>query len=211
MRRDFKIDYHLRELKIAEDPKSPSHVLPDFSDGDRCVLDIGCGIGQILSTMVQRNDRLVIGLDLDFWSLEFGRNRFDHIEFVNGAAESLPFRDGGFDFVFSRVSLPYTNIPEALSEIARVLKPNGRVWLTLHPFSMLLRNLKNSFLMNGISLSVFCKQFPLPFNGKYESVQFETGIVKALKIAGFENIRVDKGRHFVVTGRRNTHVRLDER
>jgi ubiquinone/menaquinone biosynthesis C-methylase UbiE len=101
-----EIEYHLRELHIAEDAKSPSHILPDYSENDRYILDIGCGIGKTLSVEKRRSGGLMVGLDVDLRSLTFGRNRFGHLEFVNGTAEELPFRSGTFDFVFSRVSLP---------------------------------------------------------------------------------------------------------
>jgi ubiquinone/menaquinone biosynthesis C-methylase UbiE len=53
------------------------------------------------------------------------------------SGEALPFRDQSFDFLFSRVALPYMNIPVALAEFRRVLKPGAGLWLSLHPLSML--------------------------------------------------------------------------
>src|SRR5207245_11078047 len=49
--------------------------------------------------------------------------------------ELLPFREASFDFVFSRVALPYMHIPKAASEMGRVLKPGGGLWCLLHPLS----------------------------------------------------------------------------
>jgi hypothetical protein len=94
------------------------------------------------------------------------------------------------------------------------------VWLTLHPFSKLFKDMKNSFVrrefrdvifrlyvfMNGVSLSILRKQLPWPLSGKYESVQFETGVVKALRSAGFESIKADRGRHFVVSAEKDCAV-----
>jgi ubiquinone/menaquinone biosynthesis C-methylase UbiE len=212
-----KINYHLQELQIARDSGLGSHILPDFSENDHVILDIGCGIGQTLCATRQRgNNKLLVGLDIDHTSLEYGRLQFSYIEFVNGGAEFLPFRDSSFDLVISRVSLPYTNIPRALSEIRRVLKQEGKVWFTLHPFSTLRKDLKNSVLhlnfrdvlfrfyvlTNGIVFHFSGRQFALPFTEKYESFQSEAGIVRALINAGFKNYTVQNGRHFVVTAQR---------
>lgn len=45
---------------------------------------------------------------------------------VAGDEERLPFRDGGFDLVFSPLSLHWTNdLPGALIQLRRALKPDG--------------------------------------------------------------------------------------
>jgi ubiquinone/menaquinone biosynthesis C-methylase UbiE len=51
--------------------------------------------------------------------------------------DPLPFDDGEFDFVFSATALHYVeNLSKTMSEIARVLKPEGRfIASVLHPSS----------------------------------------------------------------------------
>src|SRR6202035_1262407 len=45
-----------------------------------------------------------------------------------GAAESLPFADASFDWAISRMSAHHWHdVPRALAEVRRVLKPGGRV------------------------------------------------------------------------------------
>ena len=58
-----------------------------------------------------------------------------------------------FDLVISRVSLPYTDIPQSLSEIARVLREDGRVWLSLHPFSKTVKHLMSALSQFRIKAS----------------------------------------------------------
>jgi ubiquinone/menaquinone biosynthesis C-methylase UbiE len=210
------IAYHLRELETVRNPESPFHVMPEFSQNDQVILDIGCGIGQTLVTFVFEHDKLLVGLDIDLDSLSFGHRQFHHIKFVNATAECLPFQDNSFDFVISRVSLPYTNIPQSLAEIARVLKNNGRVWLTMHPFSMVIKHLGRSIrnckikdvfyrsyvIANGVFFHLFSRLLQFPVNKKYESFQTESRIKQCIKNVGFVEVYVQKGKHFICTARK---------
>lgn len=211
-----RITYHLRELEIARNQESPYHVMPRFSETDQAILDIGCGIGQTFVASSLENGKLLVGLDIDLDSLLYGQSQFAYINYVNGTAECLPFQSDSFDFVISRVTLPLTNIPKSLMEVRRVLKETGRVWFTLHSFSITLKQLKNSVLKfqikdiifriyviaNGILFHLFQKQFAFPVNNRYESFQTESGITKVLKNAGFRNLAIQKGTHFTVTAQK---------
>jgi ubiquinone/menaquinone biosynthesis C-methylase UbiE len=59
-----------------------------------------------------------------------GAEQFPRIPFVLGDAVSLPFADGAFDGVLCLRNLIYVkDLPEALSEIRRVLGPGGKFCL----------------------------------------------------------------------------------
>lgn len=47
-------------------------------------------------------------------------------------AERLPFADAGIDLVLSQFGLEYTDLPRALAEVRRVLRPGGRLALVVH-------------------------------------------------------------------------------
>jgi arsenite methyltransferase len=112
--------------------------------GDERVLDVGCGRGAVLTMVAKLLPRgRVVGIDL--WSTAdqsgnghdaAGRNLElegvrDRCALVTGDMRSMPFGDASFDLVIS--SLAIHNIIEragrtrAIEEIARVLKPGGRV------------------------------------------------------------------------------------
>ena len=210
------ISYHLRELEIARNQEPPYYVMPRISENDKAILDIGCGIGQTFVASSIENGKLLVGLDIDLDSLLYGKGQFSYINYVNGTAECLPFKSDSFNFVFSRLSLPYTDIPRSLSEIRRVLKEDGNVWFVLHSFSRTLKELKKSVvkfgikgtilriyvIANGIFLHLFGKQFAFPLHNRYESFQTESGITKALKKAGFRNIAIHRVTHFIVTAQK---------
>jgi SAM-dependent methyltransferase len=110
----------------------------------------------------------------------------------------LPFPDESFDFVFSRVALPYMNIPDALAEIGRVLRSGGRFWTVLHSPEMLMDRVRAdisdgntrdlvfcAFVMfNSVFLRMSGKQIRI--RGHCETVQTRAGFEKLLRIHGFE-------------------------
>lgn len=218
MSENSNINYHLKELGIARNLESPQRVMPDFTENDRAILDIGCGIGQTIVASNLGGDRLLVGIDPDLECLVYGNAQFDGINFINGTAESLPFKADSFDMVFSRVALPYTNIPNSLLEIERVLHNNGKVWLLLHPFSMAIKGLKDAVvklsfkkiilqiyvLGNGIYFHLFGKVFAFPLLRRFESFQSITGIRRAMAKAGFENIIISRGIHILVTAQKRS-------
>lgn len=47
-------------------------------------------------------------------------------------AENLPFADGSFDLVTSQFGVEYAELPLALAQVCRVLKPGGHLCLVMH-------------------------------------------------------------------------------
>ena len=95
---------------------------PTFFDGER-TLDIGCGPR---GSLEWATGDCRVGLDpLASRYAEFGITRHT-MRYVNGAAEQMPFRSGGFDIITSLNSLDHVDdIDAATSEICRVLRPGG--------------------------------------------------------------------------------------
>lgn len=206
--------YHLEELEIARTVGHPNHVLPNFPLTIDSVLDIGCGAGQTLVACNFTDGTFVCGLDQDTEALSLGRQLTRGIHFLCGQGESLPFENASFAGVFSRVALPYMHIPTALHEMARITKPGGHIWLLLHPFSMTFQSLGSALLSgnpkriayqcyilaNSLLFHLTGQMIRYPLARKRcESFQTATGITRALQGLGFENIKVEKGRFFVVT------------
>ena len=95
------------------------------------VLDIGCGDG-VLGSALARRGAHVTGLDPDPQMLAAAHRRAQsesiELRLVRGRAETLPFEDETFDRVVAVTVLCF--VPEtdrAISEIARILKPGGRL------------------------------------------------------------------------------------
>jgi ubiquinone/menaquinone biosynthesis C-methylase UbiE len=112
-------------------------------DGQR-VLDLGCGRGRHLHALYWHERALdVTGLDLDFADLGAAIDGFFELPpppenpprtavFTVGDAGRLPFADASFDAVIcSEVLEHLPDVPLALSEIDRVLKPGGKFALSV--------------------------------------------------------------------------------
>lgn len=198
--------YHLGELRIAQDPNNPGRILPPPVLPGTRVLDVGCGAGQTLA--VAYPDLESFGVDVDLNAMIFGQREIaPKVRFTAGRAEQLPFGDGSFDFAVARVSLAYTDIPKSLGEMKRVLRPGGKLWITLHTLSVPWASAKDSnwkgkiffayILLNSLSLHSLGRVFSIL--GRYESFQTERGITRLLQRAGFTEIVIERGRHFLVT------------
>lgn len=102
--------------------------------GER-VLDLGCGTGT-LAIMVKRAEPAaeVVGLDADPEILERAGEKADaagvSIRFDDGLSNKLPHPDASFDLVLSSLFFHHLAPADKLEtgeEIARVLKPGGRL------------------------------------------------------------------------------------
>ena len=95
--------------------------------GDR-VLDACCGTGDLALACVRAGAGSVVGLDFSPRMIERARTKSAAVAWVEGDALSLPFEHGSFDA--ATVGFGVRNVadlPRALSELARVLVPGGRL------------------------------------------------------------------------------------
>ena len=96
------------------------------------VLDLGCGAGHV-SFAVAAGVNAVTACDLsdDMLAVVAGeavKRGLGNIATRQGIAEALPFPDCSFDYVLTRFSAHHWNsLPQALAEMRRVLKDDGRV------------------------------------------------------------------------------------
>jgi ubiquinone/menaquinone biosynthesis C-methylase UbiE len=94
------------------------------------VLDVACGPG-VVSAAVAAFAREVVAFDLTPLMLEKAAQRCaaagrDNVSFREGNAEALPFADGAFDAVVTRLSVHHFDQPaRVFAEIFRVLRPGG--------------------------------------------------------------------------------------
>lgn len=94
------------------------------------VLDVGCGSGwatRLLADYAAKGR--VTGIDISDEMVRLARESSSscaNVDFEVASAEELPFSDNEFTHAFSMESLYYyRNIPRALKEIHRVLRPRG--------------------------------------------------------------------------------------
>jgi demethylmenaquinone methyltransferase/2-methoxy-6-polyprenyl-1,4-benzoquinol methylase len=124
-----------RLLSLGQDPRWRRFLVSriEAGPGDE-VLDVATGTAAVAIELARRTGCRVVGLDQSVEMLAAGRQRVetaglaDRIQLVEGSAEQLPFEDGSFDALTFTYLLRYVEEPEAaLRELARVVRPGGRV------------------------------------------------------------------------------------
>jgi ubiquinone/menaquinone biosynthesis C-methylase UbiE len=104
----------------------------------RRILDAGCGSGALFAALRDRG-ATVTGIDKSAGMLESARRRLgDDADLrVADLGSPLPFPDGTFDDVTASLVLHYLeDWGAALAELRRVLKPGGRLIVSVnHPFA----------------------------------------------------------------------------
>jgi len=101
-----------------------------FADPAWTVGDLGCGTGQVSAALAPFVAR-VIGVDGSAAMLQAAKKRlqpFEHVELRRGDLESLPIDDTRLDAATLMLVLHHVPEPDrALAEVARVIKPGGRL------------------------------------------------------------------------------------
>ena len=100
--------------------------LANVRRGERA-LDLAAGTGDIAFALADRGAH-TIGLDITHRMLEIAHAKSPAVTFITGDMASLPFASASFDLVTTGYGL--RNVPDlnvAIDEIARVLKPGGRL------------------------------------------------------------------------------------
>jgi ubiquinone/menaquinone biosynthesis C-methylase UbiE len=126
---DWLSEFHARVVTSSADVAL--RAVPDPA----AVLDVGCGTGALLRTLADRLPAGVAlaGVDPAPTMIEVGRAAVGanpRVRLARATAEHLPFGDASFDLVVSTVSFAHwADQPAGLAEIARVLRPDGRLVL----------------------------------------------------------------------------------
>jgi len=155
------------------------------------LLDLGCGIGNILIALAERIDFVhpPIGVDVSPDLIRIGEREIaraglhDRIGLQVAPATRLPFEDGAFDVILTSHVLKHLDDEALLTsfqEVARVLRPGGR--FLLWEFE---KSARSALLFWSARLSGLPPPFQLRTMAEFS---------RALQIAGFHRVvRVDTG------------------
>ena len=98
----------------------------------KVILDIATGTGDMAINLAETNAEKIVGLDISEGMLNVGKQKVlkkglqNRIEMVVGDSENLPFENNSFDAITVGFGIRnFETLEKGLSEIHRVLKPNG--------------------------------------------------------------------------------------
>jgi ubiquinone/menaquinone biosynthesis C-methylase UbiE len=156
------------------------------------VADICCGIGDfaiLLHKHFQPSE--LVAVDHSKSSLTYARQvarafQIKGIDFRYGDASALLMEDDYFDFVTCRLSLQIFHQPEKiLSELRRIVKPGGRLYLTNETFSKCFGEPCSE------SISWTYQQASELFAGSGMNLEFGTRMNRYLQEAHMTDIRIE--------------------
>ncbi len=150
------------------------------------ILDLCCGTGRAAGAAGALGARAE-GIDVSAAMVEAARAAFPHVPFEIGDAEAIPRDDATYDAVLCSFGIMHVGSPETLlTEIARVLRPGGRVSISHWvgpPASPLFRIVFGT--MQRLADMSVVPPSPPPFE-----LSSEDAMTRALENAGFGDVSV---------------------
>ncbi|NRF93657.1 methyltransferase domain-containing protein [Paenibacillus frigoriresistens] len=89
------------------------------------VLEIGSNVGDQLRCLQTAGYQNLYGIELQWYAVEQAKQNCSNINFIQGSAFDVPFRDSFFDLVFTNgvlIHISPSDLPLVMSEMVRVSK-----------------------------------------------------------------------------------------
>lgn len=147
------------------------------------VLEVGCGTGLLTEQLVRRGDLRVVAIDVSHDLLRRARARTANDASVSLSVQNAyatAFRPRSFDAVVGISVLHHLDLPAALAELHRVLRPGG-VLVFSEP------NMANPIILAQKNIPWLKRALG---DSPDETAFFRGPLARALRAAGFEDVRV---------------------
>jgi malonyl-CoA O-methyltransferase len=136
--------------------------LPDGLAAQSLVLDLGSGTGFFTRQLAAKYpESQLVGLDIAEGMLHYAAQQQKEIAWLCSDAELLPIADNSVDLIFSSLAIQWcNNLPQLMTELARVLKPGGQLHIatlglhTLHELKSAWQQVDNYVHVNRFQSSL---------------------------------------------------------
>jgi demethylmenaquinone methyltransferase / 2-methoxy-6-polyprenyl-1,4-benzoquinol methylase len=169
----------------------------------KSILDVATGTGDVAINTIKQlkiKDLHIVGLDISPEMLNIGKKKIitegmsGTIEMMVGDSENLPFENNKFDAITVAYGVRnFENLEQGLSEMLRVLKPNGKLVVLefSKPNSFPFKQLFNFYFKNILpTIGKLTSKDNRAYAYLYESVQSfpdGTDFLNVLSKTGFKN------------------------
>jgi ubiquinone/menaquinone biosynthesis C-methylase UbiE len=165
----------------------PLNIIKKYLQSNHIGVDIGCGDCRITSILAKTIGK-VYGVDNQIKPLQFAQRlvKAENLTLTQANCLRLPFKNSTFDvaFVFDVIEhIPFCQISQLLSEVCRILKKNGFMFLTTpnikntlrskgkipekHHFELSYKEILTLLKNHNLKLIEFRGVYPRPFSKKW--------------------------------------------
>ncbi len=130
---DWDEEYRTGAHWDTQEPSSNMARFVELIRGRKDVLDAGCGSGRD-AIFLAKQGLTVTGVDMSQAGIDLAKQRsknISNLKFEIASIENLPFPDASFDAAYSGYTLSGPTLPQEAAELARVLKPNGILYVSM--------------------------------------------------------------------------------
>ena len=177
------------------------------------VLDIGCGNGRFYDVLKER-EVIYTGVDSSVGLLEEARARHEGVEFVEGDATALPFKDKSFDIAYAFAVIHHipsrTLRRQFVREAARVLHSGNTfiitawdLWRPRYLSMLLFSALRSMLWLTPLDVGDMMHTFGKEKRSRYLHAFTERGLRRLLNKNGFEVVGSEKTSRKSGSGERN--------
>ncbi len=148
MKKNFSQEKYWDGVADEKEFPTPFHMeeFVKYVSRDMDILDVGCGYGRTLNKLYNNGFRNLTGVDYSQGMVNRGLELYPYLDLIKNDGDTIPFPDSTFDSVLL-VGVLTSNIENGtqinlISEISRVLKSNGVLYIADFLINRDERNLK---------------------------------------------------------------------
>ncbi|MBV1863892.1 MAG: class I SAM-dependent methyltransferase [Rhodobacteraceae bacterium] len=156
------------------------------------VLDLGCDTGSLARRVAKETGAAsVTAMDVDAAQIARAKAKGGGVNYLTGGAEALPLKDASLDAVVMMKSLHHVPIPQmdaAFSELSRVLRPGGCVYICEPAYEGPFNEILRIFHDEGVVRAAALEAIKRALVGQFELTK-ESDYLRIVRYQNLEEFR----------------------